>query len=358
MLVPTAEGRLAIAKKILAGADRYGVAHRDIVFDPLAMAVSAMPDAARVTLESIRLIRRETGCRVVLGVSNVSFGLPRRSDLNATFFTLAMQQGLSAAIMNPHSPEMLTAYHTFLALNELDPNFEGYVSYMQNAEPKQNASAPENDTLSLRTIVERGLRPKAAETTRSLLQTTSGMELIETQIIPALNAVGEDFENKKLFLPQLLNSAETAAEAFEVIKAASKTNDDTPVRCKIVLLTVRGDIHDIGKNIVKLLLQNFGFRVIDLGKDVPPEAVVRAVLEENAPIVGLSALMTTTVPAMRETILALRAAAPKCRIIVGGAVLTPDYAKAIGADHYAADAMESVKIASMLDDELKKENPV
>ena len=350
----TAAGRLAIALKILETAQAYGVPKKDILFDPLCMAVSAAPDAAAVTLESIRLIRETTGCKTVLGVSNVSFGLPERGKLNAAFFTLAMENGLSAAIMNPHSAEMITAYRTYLALKGLDPGFTGYLSYAAS-EKGTDTNAAQPQTLTLKTAVSKGMKTRAAELARAMLETQDGAELIDGEIIPALNEAGEAFERKTLFLPQLLACAEAAAAAFEVIRAQT-ARIAAVERCAVVLCTVKGDIHDIGKNIVKLLLQNYGFRVTDLGKDVTPEAAVQAVCDLHAPILGLSALMTTTVPAMRETIRLLRRRAPWCRCIVGGAVLTADYAREIGADHYAADAMESVKIASMLEDQFKKEN--
>ena len=362
----TPEGRLAIARRILAAAEDHGISARDVIFDPLAMAVSAAPDAAAVTLRSIECIKRETGRPTSLGVSNVSFGLPGRDAVNAAFFTLALAAGLDAAILNPFSPDMMRAYHTYRLLLGRDENCMGYLAFHES-NPTATATtgvttastagvtATESGRRTLKEAIMKGLRAEAATLCQALLETEAPLSVVESQIIPALDAVGESFEKKTTFLPQLLMSAEAAGAAFEVIRtaaraAASDGMTATPQKPPIVLATVKGDIHDIGKNIVRLLLENYGYPVTDLGRDVPPKAVVEAVTRLHAPIVGLSALMTTTVPSMEETIRALRAAAPETYVIVGGAVLTADYAAAIGADAYAADAMETVRLAEAITD--------
>ena len=348
----TADGRVAIAEKILAVAAEYGIAKKNIVFDTLAMTVSADNRAALATLESLRRIRCELGCHTSLGVSNVSFGLPNRDAVNGTFFALALAGGLSAAIMNPYSADMMKTYYAYRALAGLDENCAEYID--KAASFAVAASAPTSSVTDntasdgaseLQRAIIKGFKDKAAEITKALLATARPLDIVNGDVIPALNTVGEGFEKKTVYLPQLLMSAEAAKAAFEVIKSHMAGSGNTAKRGPIVIATVHGDIHDIGKNIVKLLLENYGFDVIDLGKDVPPSAVVDAVVSHHAPLVGLSALMTTTVPAMEETIRQLHKAAPRCRIIVGGAVLTRDYADRIGADKYAKDAMEAVRYA-------------
>ncbi len=356
----SAEGRVAIARRILAVAAEYGIDQRDIVFDTLAMTVSASPEAANVTLSALSRIRRELGCHTSLGVSNVSFGLPARDAVNGTFFAMALASGLSAAIMNPFSAEMLKTYHAFCALSGIDRNCAAYIRFAASlpAEPSVSAAAPsasavastpEADVSPLQRAVMRGLRTDAARLTEELLPAHQPLDIVETEIIPALDAIGRGFEQKTVYLPQLLMAAEAAGDAFEVIRRAMRASTEVaPQKYPIVLATVRGDIHDIGKNIVKLLLENYGYEVHDLGRDVPTNTVVAETVRLHAPLVGLSALMTTTVPAMEETIDALRTAAPWCKIVVGGAVLTEEYAARIGADHYAADAMETVRYAEGL----------
>lgn len=352
----TAEGRLAIAEQILTRAAEYGLRREDIIFDPLAMAVSAAPEAPRVTLDALALIRDRLGCRTSLGVSNVSFGLPGREGVNAAFFALALDRGLSAAIMNPFSAGMMRTYHAYRALLGLDENCAGYIDFAAHDVPAAPAAAPaaspaapgqaEEFRSALQRAVVKGLKDQAAAATRSLLETVEPLEIVRQEIIPALDIVGKGFEDKTIYLPQLLMSAEAAKGAFEEIKAVmSARKGETAAKCPFVIATVQGDIHDIGKNIVKLLLENYGFAVTDLGRDVAPEAVVEAVQRLHAPLAGLSALMTTTVPAMEETIRQLRLGAPWCKVVVGGAVLTQEYADRIGADKYAKDAMETVRYA-------------
>ncbi len=346
----TAAGRIQNAEKILAVAQEYGIGKEDLIFDPLAMTVSADQNAARVTLESLRRLHA-MGCRTSLGISNVSFGLPHRDTVNAVFFAEALQQGLSAAIMNPHSAEMMKVYYAHRLLHGKDENCADYIAFTESLPAESiateiSAKSTEKSTVAdgLQSAIRKGLKTEAGKITETMLQHRPALEIVNEEIIPALDLVGKEFEAKTLYLPQLLMSAEAAKEAFEKIKSTLHT-DSTESKGTVVIATVQGDVHDIGKNIVKLLLENYGFSVIDLGKDVPPQAVADAVMTHNAPLVGLSALMTTTVPAMEETIRLLRKTAPKCKIIVGGAVLTPEYAEKIGADAYGKDALATVRYA-------------
>ena len=343
----TAEGRVAIARKIIAEAEKYGIGKKDLVFDTLAMTVSADQNAPAVTLEAMARIKSELGCHTSLGVSNVSFGLPNREAVNGVFFTLALQKGLSAAIMNPLSAEMMKSYYSYLLLAGMDENCMGYVANADRFAAVASA-APVAEKMAeggseLQKAVEKGLAQKAEELTASLLDTREPLDLVENELLPALDKVGKGFETGKLFLPQLLMSAEAAKAAFGKIK--EKLPPGAGGKGPFVLATVQGDIHDIGKNIVGLLLENYGYTVIDLGKDVPPETVLEAVTTHHAPLAGLSALMTTTVPAMEATVKLLREKAPWCKIVVGGAVLTEDYARDIGADAYGKDAMATVRFA-------------
>ncbi len=356
----TAEGRVAIAKRILNTAKEYGINKKDIIFDPLALTVSADKNAGKETLKAVGIIKNELGCHTSLGVSNVSFGLPDREIINSNFFTLALWQGLSGAIMNPYSYEMLKSYYAYCALKGLDDNCAEYVSFTetlpQTTVKQQVVKAAEEETATgLKRAVIKGLKEQAAALTDELLKEREPLDIVRNEIIPALDEVGIGFENKTVYLPQLLMSAEAAKSSFECIKKAVGTSKSAD-KCSFVIATVKGDIHDIGKNIVKLLLENYGFDVHDLGKDVAPEAVVDKVCELKAPLVGLSALMTTTVPAMEETIKQLHAKAPWCKVVVGGAVLTQEYADSIGADKYAKDAMETVRYAEMQNAECKTQD--
>ena len=350
-----AEGRVAIAEKILQAAARYGIAKKDIVFDTLAMAISADTKAAQTTLTALNRIKKELGCHTSLGVSNISFGLPCRDAVNATFFALALENGLSAAIMNPYSAEMTKTYRTYKALKNLDENCAEYIGAAASFAVAENVSqataqAVQEDFRSeLGRAIVKGFKDKTGALTKALLKSTPPLAVVNDEIIPALDRVGEGFEKKTVYLPQLLMSAEAAKNAFEEIKAhMAISGGGAAKKAAFVIATVQGDIHDIGKNIVKLLLENYGFDVVDLGKDVPPERVVEATVCRRAPLVGLSALMTTTVPAMEETIRLLRSRAPWCKIVVGGAVLTQEYADRIGADFYAKDAMETVRYAERM----------
>ncbi len=350
----TAEERVKIAEKILHVAERYGIDKKDIVFDTLAMTVSASPLAARVTIDSLRDIRNSFGCHTSLGVSNVSFGLPNRGVLNASFFLLALENGLSAAILNPVSEDMKRAYKTYCALSGLDDGFKEYINFCADNENAQsvavNAQSEKDTSELLKEAIEKGLKENAGEFCEKLLSKKDGLEIVQTVVVPALDTVGKKFEEKKLYLPQLLMSAEAAKGAFEKIKASVSVSENNGKKdtFPIVIATVKGDVHDIGKNIVKLLLENYGYDVIDLGKDVPKEKIVEAARKSNAKIVGLSALMTTTVPAMEETIKALNESLPECKTVVGGAVLTKEYAEKIGADKYSKDAMETVRFAESM----------
>ena len=351
----TAEGRVEIAEKILGEAAKYGISKKDIIFDPLAMTVSADKNAALVTLEALEIIQKRLGCLTSLGVSNVSFGLPCRDTVTSTFFAMALTRGLSAAIMNPYSTEMMKVYHAFRTLSGLDDNCADYIAFAstlsETSSPQQKTVSAEARKLSydgeLQGAIVKGMKDRAAALTREfILSGGKPLDAVNGHIIPALNTVGEGFEKKTVYLPALLMSAEAASRAFEVVKEYIPASNAK--KATVVLATVKGDIHDIGKNIVKLLLENYGYEVCDLGRDVPAEAVAEAVMRTGAEIVGLSALMTTTVPAMEETIRLLRKRSSECKIIVGGAVLTADYASTIGADYYAADAMDAVRLLSKI----------
>ncbi len=380
----TAERRVDIARNIIAEAARYGIGRKDLLFDTLAMTISADGRAALATLGSLHAIRTELGCNTSLGVSNISFGLPERELVTSTFFGLALEEGLSAAIMNPGSVEMKKTYFAFRALHDMDENCADYIGFATDYADKKQAvasaaaSAPaqtsndgknggsgqggtgasggtgtggasgEGAASALSTAIVKGLKEQAATLTAQYIKDgRDSLDIVNQDIIPALDRVGQGFEAKKTYLPQLLMSAEASQSAFEVIKQDFAAHPETAgtSRGKFVIATVHGDIHDIGKNIVKLIMENYGFDVLDLGKDVPPEVVVGEAVRFGTPMVGLSALMTTTVPAMAETIRQLREMAPGVKVVVGGAVLTQEYADSIGADHYAPDAMSTVRWA-------------
>ena len=347
----TAEGRVKIAEKILDTAAKYGIEKKDIIFDTLAMTISADNKAAVATLNALKTIKNELGCHTSLGVSNISFGLPNRDAVNGTFFALALENGLSAAIMNPYSADMMKTYYTYKALKGMDENCAEYIgaadlfTVIAPTTTAETQKTVEEFSSELQRAVIKGFKEKAAELTKSILLSVDPLEIVNNEIIPALNTVGKGFEEKTVYLPQLLMSAEAAKSAFEVIKGFMAGGEKAANKGTFVIATVHGDIHDIGKNIVKLLLENYGFNVVDLGKDVPPEKIVETAIQLHAPLAGLSALMTTTVPAMEETIKQLKAKAPWCKTVVGGAVLTQEYADKIGADKYAKDAMEAVRYA-------------
>lgn len=346
-----AEGRVRIAERIISEAAKYGIKKKDIVIDALAMTISSEPDGAKVTLETLRRLRDDLNVNTVLGVSNISFGLPARPVVNAAFYTMAMMNGLSAGIINPSSEDMMKAWYAYHALMGLDANCESYIDHYSNVQTA-NAAPSENGrktAVSLRESIEKGLKEDAALITSELSETQEPLGIINTEFIPALNHVGDGFEAGTLFLPQLLMSAEAAKSAFAILKDKMDKSGEVQEKIgTIILATVKGDIHDIGKNIVKVLLENYSFDVIDLGKDVAPEQIVDMVLDKNVKLVGLSALMTTTVVSMEETIRMLREQAPQCKVMVGGAVLNQEYADMIGADFYGKDAMQSVRYAQEL----------
>ncbi len=353
----TAEGRLAVAKKIYDTAAQYGIKPKDIVIDALTMTMSTDNNSANITLDTVREIKAHGG-RTVLGVSNISFGLPQREVINSGFFLMAMQAGLSAGIINPNARAMIQAYDTYCVLGGFDSQCMSYIEKYAVAEPTpvaqtvtsvKQASKAVTGNLSLTDCIVKGLKEQAYKATKDELGTKDTMEIINGELVPALDIVGKGFEKGTVFLPQLLMSAEAAKAGFEAIKEyVSSQGTNQEKKATIVIATVKGDIHDIGKNIVKVLLENYGYDVIDLGKDVPPETVVDKVIETHAPLVGLSALMTTTVVSMEETIKKLHESAPWCKIMVGGAVLTQEYADMIGADFYGKDAMQSVYYAEEL----------
>ncbi len=353
----TAEGRLAVAKKIYDTAAQYGIKPKDIVIDALTMTMSTDNNSANITLDTVREIKAHGG-RTVLGVSNISFGLPQREVINSGFFLMAMQAGLSAGIINPNARAMIQAYDTYCVLGGFDSQCMSYIEKYAVAEPTpvaqtvtsvKQAGKAVTGNLSLTDCIVKGLKEQAYKATKDELGIKDTMEIINGELVPALDIVGKGFEKGTVFLPQLLMSAEAAKAGFEAIKEyVSSQGTNQEKKATIVIATVKGDIHDIGKNIVKVLLENYGYDVIDLGKDVPPETVVDKVIETHAPLVGLSALMTTTVVSMEETIKKLHESAPWCKIMVGGAVLTQEYADMIGADFYGKDAMQSVYYAEEL----------
>ncbi len=346
----TADGRVAVAQHIIEEAGKYGIQKKDIVIDVLAMTISSDPEGAKVTLEALKRVREELGVNTVLGVSNISFGLPCRPVINAAFYTMAMLNGLSAGIINPSSEDMMKSYYAYHALMNLDQNCENYIGQYADSQPlssgTKNSAVQE---MQLDTAIEKGLKEEAHHMTSELVKTMTPLDVIDEFLIPALDRVGKGFETGRVFLPQLLMSAEAAKSAFTVLKEVlAQSGSAAEKKEKVVLATVKGDIHDIGKNIVKVLLENYSFDVIDLGKDVPPEVIVETVRKEEVRLVGLSALMTTTVVSMEETIRQLREQAPDCRVMVGGAVLNQEYADMIGADFYGKDAMQSVHYAQKL----------
>lgn len=336
----TAQGRIDIAKKIIKTAAEYGIDKKDLIVDTLTMTISTDKNNAAETLKAVDYIKNKLGVNTVLGVSNISFGLPNREVINTAFYTLALQSGLSAGIINPLSKSMMNAYYSYNALAGLDDNCEQYINSAVTIETSVSESG-----ITLDQAIIKGMKEESSKCAKELLKDTASLDIINNYIIPALDKVGDGFEKNTVFLPQLLMSADAAKAAFEEIKAHMIVSGNNQVKGeKIVIATVEGDIHDIGKNIVKVLLANYGFDVIDLGKDVKCELVLETVKEQNVNLVGLSALMTTTVPNMEKTIKLIHDNTD-AKVFVGGAVLTKSYAKMINADYYAKDAMESVRIA-------------
>ena len=348
----TAEGRCAIAEKIVRECEKYGIAKKNIIVDPLAMTVSSDDNSGRITLESVKLIKEKLGVKTSLGVSNISFGLPRRDEVNSVFMSLAFNMGLDCAIMNPYSVSMMQSYYTYMALLGMDEGCMNYIDFASNIKTEttdvysaEKASAESGS--SLQRAIIKGVKNEAYTFAKECLKTKAPLEVINEEIVPALDKVGKCFEKKTMYLPQLLMAAEAASKAFEAVKESmGETAGES--KGKIIVATVKGDIHDIGKNIVRVLLENYGYDVIDLGKDVEPEKVVLKAKEHKVKLVGLSALMTTTTEAMSATVALLKKECPDTKTMVGGAVLTKEYADMIGADYYAKDAMEGVRIAESL----------
>lgn len=341
----TTEGRLAIAEKIYQTGEKYGISRKDIVIDALVMTMSTNNESAKITLDTVKEITARGG-KTVLGVSNISFGLPQRELINAAFFTMAMNNGLSAGIINPNAKAMRQAYDTFCVLGGYDAQCMNYIENYAVTDAPNAAAKSAAAKLNLTDSIIKGLKDQAYRATEEELKTKEPMEIINGELVPALDVVGQGFEKGTMFLPQLLMSAEAAKAGFEAIRQYVQSHGEAQEKkATIVIATVKGDIHDIGKNIVKVLLENYGYEVIDLGKDVPPEKIVETVVDKHAPLVGLSALMTTTVVNMEESIKELHKEAPWCKIMVGGAVLTQEYADMIGADFYGKDAMQSVHYA-------------
>ena len=357
----TWQGRVAIAEKIIAAAEQYGIPRQDIYIDCLTLTVSAQQNQAKETLRALQAVKR-MGVQTLLGVSNISFGMPEREQITVSFLTLALAMGLDCPIVNPNQPAIRKAIAAYRVLNGSDEGGEAYIRLCAELPAAPSSPAPAsagsggavspapaaasgNDS-GLCSAILRGQGSEVVRLTEEALAVRTEMEIIEEQMIPALNRVGEAYEKQEIFLPQLLRAAQAASQGFEVLKSrlAGRAGGGLS-RGKILVATVQGDIHDIGKNIVRVVLENYGYTVLDLGRDVPPEKIVQAVLAENIRLVGLSALMTTTLPSMEKTIRALREAGADCRIMVGGAVLTPEYAREIGADYYARDAKRSADIA-------------
>ena len=345
-LPATAQARFDIAQRILNAALSYGIPREDVYIDCLTLTVSAQPEQTKETLTALRRVTEELGLHTVLGVSNISFGLPARELVTRTFLIQAMAHGLDLPLINPNQTSLMDAVAAFRVLDGTDPDSAAFIQRFASA-PAAAAAAPKAaEGLTLPQAVSKGLKEECAALTKALLETQDELSIVNEMLIPALDQVGELYEKGTIFLPQLISSANAACAAFDVIKTRIAQKGSASVsKGKIIVATVQGDIHDIGKNIVKVILENYGYQVIDLGRDVPPEKVVEAAQKENVSLVGLSALMTTTVPSMEKTIAALRASGHPCRVFVGGAVLTPDYAKKIGADYYAKDAKRSVDIA-------------
>ena len=345
----TAAGRIEIAKKIIAEAAKYGISKKDLLIDTLTMTISTGQENAGITLDALYHVRHVLGVHTTLGVSNISFGLPQRERVNTAFFTIALSKGLSAGIINPNSEAMMAAYHSYCALNGSDSQCADYIAQYSSQEEQTKAAVDKSGEISLFDAVVRGLSESAYQAAKRELESKKPLEVIDGALIPALDKVGQGFEKKTVFLPQLLMSADAAKAGFDAIKEHLQAEGgDSASKGTVVIATVKGDIHDIGKNIVKVLLENYGFSVIDLGKDVPPELVVETAKEHDVKLVGLSALMTTTVANMELTIKMLKKELPGCKVMVGGAVLTQTYADMIGADFYSKDAMGSVRYANEL----------
>ena len=350
---PTAEQRFEIAKKIRDRASEYGIKPKNLVMDALTLTISAQQKESAETIKALKMIKDRLGICTTLGVSNISFGLPRREIVNGTFFALALNNGLDACIINPCADSMINTYRAFMALSCYDADCQEYVSKYagtksQTTVTKENQAEEKAENVNpLFDIIIKGLKDQSFDETVRQLETTDPMDIINNILVEALNVVGREFEKGTMFLPQLMMIAETVKNSFDAIKAhIDQSGEAQESKGKILVATVKGDIHDIGKNIVKVLLENYGYDVYDLGKDVPPELIVETLKENDIHICGLSALMTTTVVSMEDTIKAIRAAGLDTKVWVGGAVLTQEYADMIGADKYCKDALSSVTYAN------------
>ena len=343
------QSRCRIAERILDAALSYGIPREDVLIDCLTLTVSAQQEQAAETLRAVRYVTEELGLHTVLGVSNISFGLPAREQITVSFLTQALHAGLDLPIVNPNSQAVMDAVAAYRVLSGQDRDAEDYIRRFASVPAQERPTAAVGTKMNIEDAIMRGLRQETKALTEQALEQMSEMDVVDRLLIPALDAVGDSYERQEIFLPQLINAANAACEGFELVKKRIAQRGGSSVsKGKIVLATVHGDIHDIGKNIVRVVLENYGYTVIDLGRDVPAEEVVEAVVRENVRLVGLSALMTTTVASMAETIVAIRESRHDCRIMVGGAVLTPDYAAQIGADYYAKDAKQSVDIAKQV----------
>lgn len=352
-----AEDRLAIAGRILKRAMDLGIPKKDVFIDCLTLTASAQQAEVKETLKAVRMVKEELGLHTVLGVSNISFGLPCRPLVNRTFLALAMENGLDLPIINPNDEDMMGTIFAFEMLHNRDENAQNFIERYRDVSlgtmtrgnddsGTRSGGMPEETENELFHALEKGMKGETVHAVQKLLETKDEMAVVNDYLIPALDKVGQGFEKGTIFLPQMMQAATAAQGGFEVIKERLAASGKAGVsKGQVVIATVKGDIHDIGKNIVKVIMENYGFEMIDLGRDVPAETIVNTVVEKNIRLVGLSALMTTTLKSMEETIAAVRAAAPDCKFLVGGAVLTPDYAEKIGADYYCKDAMKSVEAA-------------
>ena len=355
---PTAEERFAIAERIMKRALEYGIPKEDVIIDCLTLTASAQQKEVNETLRAVRMVKEKLGLKTALGVSNISFGLPARIIVNRTFLAMAMECGLDLPIINPNDEDMMSAIYAFNVLKNVDENatryIERYADYQVETSKRVKNDAGDGgpsgevsgESADIFRCIEKGMKADTVSAVNKLLENHSEMELVNDFLIPALDNVGKGFEKGTIFLPQMLQAATAAQAGFDIIKTRLAESDSESVSLgDVVIATVKGDIHDIGKNIVKVIMENYGFRMIDLGRDVPVETIVDTVVEKNIKLVGLSALMTTTLKSMEDTITAVKAAAPDCKVMVGGAVLTADYAEKIGADYYCKDAMKSVEAA-------------
>lgn len=342
----TAEKRFELAEKILNEATAIGIPKEDVLIDCLTLTISAQQEQARETLRAVRMVHEKLGLHCVLGVSNISFGLPKRNHVTTSFLTQAMHCGLDLPIINPNQSDIMDTVYSYRALSGEDDQCAAYIERFANVEEDAGSSPSASKEMTVEAAILKGLKQETAELTEKLLETMSELDVINQRLIPALDVVGDKYEKQQIFLPQLINSANAACAGFDLIKdRIAKRGGESVSKGKIIMATVEGDIHDIGKNIVRVVLENYGYQVIDLGRDVPVQKVVDTAIAEDVRLVGLSALMTTTVVSMKKTIEALRASGHECKVMVGGAVLTPDYAEEIGADYFTKDAKASVDVA-------------